>query len=302
MFIKPDTIDITIHKMYAEDGLELDGILFEPKKKTKKIIIHIHGKEGHFIQNHFVTVMGYTYPLYDYAFLTFNNRGHDYIADMLKLSTQGLEWVTRGTAYDSIEEAKYDINGVITYLQNLGFDEFILQGHSIGPHKICFYLADKPKYHIHKIILLSTADVAGILDVYVPEWRKYVSFAKKLIDQGKELELMPIRLWSNAMVSAKTYWDYTNENSNIWIFNFTSPEKGFKHFNKIDTPMIIINPENDFGCPGVTSDKRIKLLKKNTVSKKSTFIILKDAIHNFAQSEEKLTEQIVLWLKNQLVF
>lgn len=49
---------ISLHKAYSTDGIELDSILYSPTSPTKKIIIHVHGKEGHFIQNHFVTSMG----------------------------------------------------------------------------------------------------------------------------------------------------------------------------------------------------------------------------------------------------
>lgn len=77
-------VNISLHKAYSTDGVELDSILFSPKKKTNQIIIHVHGKEGNFVQNHFVSILGNKYAENGYAFLTFNNRGHDYMADLLK--------------------------------------------------------------------------------------------------------------------------------------------------------------------------------------------------------------------------
>lgn len=43
----------TPDKFYSLDGLELDSVLFEPKQKSRKAIIHIHGITGHYLQNHF---------------------------------------------------------------------------------------------------------------------------------------------------------------------------------------------------------------------------------------------------------
>lgn len=298
MFTKPEALDVSLHKIYAEDGLELDSILFEPKKKTKKIVIHLHGKEGHFVQNHFVTAMGYTYPLQGYAFLTFNNRGHDYMADILKKSATGFDWVTRGAAFEQIEEAVMDINGVISYVSQLGYEEVILQGHSLGPHKISFYLANNPKYSVSKVILLSPGDVQFLLKTTVPSWEEHSIRAKNLIDAQKENELMPVKLWSNSPVSAKTFWHYTKHDSNTWIFNFMQPNFEFKHFNKITQPMLVVVPENDF-ARGVSAEVEIKFLKEKTVSKNFTAKIVANTVHNFGGKEVELVQQIISWLASK---
>lgn len=295
MLAKPTDIDISIHKIYSEDGFELDSILFEPKKKTKKVIVHIHGKEGHFLQNHFVTYMGYTYPEIGYSFLTFNNRGHDYMADMLKKASHGFEWVTRGSAYEIIEEAAFDINGVISYLQNLGYEEIILQGHSLGPHKISYYLANNPRFDIQKTILLTTADIRYQFNSSVPNWEEYSGVAKQMIDDGHGDNLMPIKLWSNAPVSARTYWHYTNKDSNTWVFNFTSPAIEFRNFNKLKQKMLVVVPENDIAT-GIPQKDAMKILKERSASVGLESHIVENAVHNFASKEEELVKIITDWL------
>ncbi len=300
MLQKPNGVNISIHKIYSEDGLELDALLFEPAKKTKKIIIHIHGKEGHFIQNHFVTYMGYTYPGAGYAFLTFNNRGHDYMADMLQKASHGYQWTTHGSAYEQIEEAPLDIDGAITYAQSLGYEEIILQGHSLGPHKICYYLANSPKHLVSKVILITTADIHYQLEASVPEWQKYVGVAKLMIDQGQGGELMPIRLWSNGPVSAQTYWHYTRPDSNTWVFNFSVPEIEFRHFTKVRQPMLVIVPEND-NANGTPQKKAMEMLRSKTVSSDFTCVIVENAVHNFASKEQELVSEVMKWLKSSEV-
>ncbi|OGK24086.1 hypothetical protein A3C25_05235 [Candidatus Roizmanbacteria bacterium RIFCSPHIGHO2_02_FULL_38_11] len=295
MFRKPSGVNISIHKIYSEDALELDALLFEAEKSSAKIIIHLHGKEGHFIQNHFVTVMGYTYPLHGYSFLTFNNRGHDYISDMLKKASHGFEWVTRGSAYEIIEEAIYDINGVIDYVKNLGYKEIILQGHSLGPHKICYYLGNNPKHEIKKIILITTADILYQLNSSVKNWKEYSGVAKEMISEGKGDRLMPIKLWSNAPVSARTFWHYTNSQSNAWVFNFTNPSLEFKNLDKVTLPTLAVVPETDVAT-GVPQEKAMKLLKQKIASKDFTSVIIQNAVHNFASKEKELVNEIVSWL------
>ena len=295
MIQKPQGIEISLHKIYAEDGLEFDSLLFEPKHKTKKIVIHIHGKEGHFIQNHFITHMGYSYPQSGFSFVTFNNRGHDYMADMLKRSTNGFEWETHGAAYEEIEKSPLDINGVIEYVKRLGYEEVILQGHSLGPHKISYYLSTQPKHEISKVILLSTADFRYLLETTVPNWREHAKNAEKMITNGHENDLMPVKLWSNSPVSAKTFWHYTKPDSNTWIFNFSVPNLAFKHFNAITIPILVVLPENDFGNK-IPAKESIRMLKEQTASKDFTGIAIQEAVHNFASKENELVEKVLGWL------
>jgi esterase/lipase len=287
--------NLSIHKIYSTDGIELDSILFEPKKVTKKVIIHIHGKEGNFIQNHFVTILGNKYTENGYAFLTLNTRGHDYMADLLKKTSTGYIWEQGGSIFDILEKSIFDIEGVIDYVQKLGFTEIILQGHSLGPHKISYYLTHTKNPPISRLIFLTTADVRFQFDSSVSDWEKYSLLAKKMIDEGKEKEIMPIKLWSNCPVSAGTFWNYTNSNTNCFVFNGTHPENEFKNFNKIKLPILVINPENDVAT-GINPYEFIKLIKKNSISKDIKTYVLKNAIHNFLSKEEELSKIIIDWL------
>lgn len=286
---------ISLHKAYSTDGIELDSILFEPPKRTKKIIIHVHGKEGHFIQNHFVTTMGNTYPQHGFAFLTFNNRGHDYMADLLKKTSTGYVWGQGGSMFDILEKSQMDIEGIVSYVQSLGYEDILLQGHSLGPHKICYYVTHTPIHNISRLILLTTADVQYQFDSSVPEWQKYSLIAKRLIEENKGKDLMPIRLWSNCPVSAETFWNYTNPDTNCFVFNGTHPEMEYKNFNKITLPILIVNPENDVAT-GIKQEKALELIRKNSISKKLTTKMVPDAVHNFLGKEELLVQIITEWL------
>jgi alpha-beta hydrolase superfamily lysophospholipase len=286
---------VSLHKVYSTDGIELDSILFEPIDKTEKIIIHIHGKEGHFIQNHFITHMGSAYPKAGYAFLTFNNRGHDYMADLLRKTSTGYMWEQGGSVFDILEDNKNDIQGIIDYAKDLGYKEIILQGHSLGPHKICYYLSQTPNHSIAKVILLTTADVRYQFDSSVPEWEKWSLVAKRMLDEGKGKDLMPIKLWSNCSVSAATFWNYTKPDTNCFVFNGTHPEIEYKNFNKITLPMLIINPEND-NATGIKQEKAIELLRKNSLSIDLTTHIIREGVHNFLGKEEELIAVITNWL------
>lgn len=286
---------ISIHKMYSEDALELDGILFEPIKKSKTIVIHIHGKEGNFIQNHFVTTLGHAYAKAGISMLTFNNRGHDYVADMVRKTHGGFEFSMRGSAFDILSESPLDINGVISYCYSLGYENIILQGHSLGPHKIAYYLTHSPKYDVKACILLSTSDIKYLFNAYVPNWKLNRSVAEIMINEGKGSDFMPVKLWSNALVSAKTYLDWTREDADSWIFNFSDKNPECKYYRSIKLPILVINPENDAAV--CTPQPEIgSILKRETRSDDFTFEYIKKAPHNFSQFEEGLEKIAVKWV------
>ncbi len=290
-----NSIRTSLHKTYSTDGIELDCIVFAPSKPVNKIIIHTHGKEGNFVQNHFINTMGNTYPTRGYAFMTYNNRGHDYMADLLKKTSTGYIWEQGGSVYDLLESAKMDLEGVVSFAQQLGYTEIILQGHSLGPHKISYYITHTPDNPISRLIFLTAADVRYQFDSSVPNWEHYSLVAKEMVDSGKGSDLMPIRLWSNCPISASSFWNYTNPNTNCFVFNGTHPELEFKNFNKITLPMLIINPENDVAT-GVSALKHINLIKQNSISRDFKSKIIKNAVHNFLSKEEELVDEIVKWL------
>ncbi|KKP86432.1 MAG: hypothetical protein UR89_C0023G0009 [Candidatus Roizmanbacteria bacterium GW2011_GWA2_35_8] len=131
---------------------------------------------------------------------------------------------------------------------------------------ICYYIVNNPKHKVSKIILLTTADVRYQFDSMVPEWEKYSLTAKRLVDEGKGRELMPVKLWSNCPISAASFWNYTNPNNNSFVFNGTHPENDYKNFNKVTLPILVVNPDNDVAT-GIKQEKAIQLLKERTASK-----------------------------------
>lgn len=286
---------ISLHKIYAEDALELDAVLFAPEHTTDRVIIHVHGKEGHFLQNHFIGTMGEAYTKAGYAFLTFNNRGHDYMADMLRKSGGGFEWVKKGTAFDVIEESPFDINGVITYLKALGYTKFILQGHSVGPHKIVYYLSHKPKHAIEKMILLSPADVQYVAQTYIPDLQKHVERARKMVEAGDGAKLMNVPLWNDAPTSANTFWGYTRPDSDYAVFNY-SQGGTWKNLKNITIPTIAIFPENDFSI-GVNPAAALEMLGAQLKTAQYSSTVIPHTVHNYMGKEDELCGTILNWLK-----
>lgn len=108
-------------KQITEDKLELSALLFEPEKKSETIVIYLHGKEGNFIMNRFLFTMKEAFPDKGIAFMTVNQRGHDYLADSLIETATGFEYKKIGFAYEIFEDCLKDIKPFVDKAEELGY-------------------------------------------------------------------------------------------------------------------------------------------------------------------------------------
>ena len=291
------SVNVTPGKVYSRDGLELDTLLFEPKRKTRRAIVHIHGITSHYLQNHFIAHMSRVYPDNGYAFMTFNNRGHDYIADVIKTGLAGADRVQKGSAFDILEECIFDIDPIFDYLKARDYDEFILQGHSLGVLKACYYLSTRKNNPVTSTILLSPMDVIYLLDSQVKDWKYWRDAAKNMIEGGRGQQFMGVKIWLDVPISADTYWNYTREDSNMWMFNFSNLNKEFIHVNKIKIPALYVLPEMDNIAISLPKDQAKTELKRRVSGRSVKIEVLPLSGHGYWGHEDRLMEVITNWLK-----
>ncbi|OGG26795.1 hypothetical protein A2960_01335 [Candidatus Gottesmanbacteria bacterium RIFCSPLOWO2_01_FULL_39_12b] len=284
-----------VFKRQTQDGFELDAILFSPAKKTDTVILHFHGKEGDFLQNHFIQTMAENFPKENIAFMTASHRGRSYIVDLMRKSASGFEYIQMGSAFDIFEDCVYDIDVWVNLAYEQGFKKIYLQQHST-PQKIVWYYYQKKPGIVKGLILISPSDFAYSFEAYVEDYEKNLSLSKKLLDCGKGRNLMPVTLWSNCPVSAATFYNWGKVDSNFHLFNYSHPERGFKYFEEISLPMIAIFPENDFSV-GKPTDQCLSLLKKHSKSKNFSTQIISHAHHSFLDHEEELVRSIKDWVQ-----
>jgi hypothetical protein len=150
-------------KFPTADGLELDGA-YSGASPSRASIIHVHGKCGNFYQNPFIHKMLCGFPLSDISFLSFNNRGHDCIAE--GYVDGKLHYV--GGSLESFSQLVLDIEAAVLYASSrLPGRPIFLQGHSNGCEKIIRYIQQKPACNASGVILLSAADSKLLHERYI---------------------------------------------------------------------------------------------------------------------------------------
>lgn len=221
------------------DNIEQPGILYSPNNDTNKIVIHVHGLNGNFYENRFIDILAKSYTDNNYAFLTFNNRGRDFITELLKDN----DFTIIGGSLERFKDCILDIDGIVNWIKNKGYNEIILEGHSYGCNKVLYYYNHKKSDNIKKIVLLAPCDIPseGKKFLSKEEYEKTKSDSTRLVQEGKESVLIDFPVMANGKIAAGTYYyDFLPGGENDF-FRYNDGANGKSEIlNSIDIPTLII--------------------------------------------------------------
>lgn len=189
-------------RINSADGIEMPGILYTPDAGSHKLIIHVHGINGNFYENRFIDYTAEAYTAHGYAYVTFDNRGKGYGSDRYR----GNELIYTGAMFERFKDSLLDIDGVLDWAKELGYNEFILHGHSYGCNKVLYYYAKRRDPMIKRIIILAPCDVPGLLKAVTPQeaYERAVADADALLAANKPDELISFPFFATGKVSAGT--------------------------------------------------------------------------------------------------
>lgn len=285
----------------TKDGLRYNGLLSEPLGEKKGIIVHIHGMAGDFYSNYFYSQMHKKYSESGWAFLAGENRGTGNIRQFEK---DNGEFPYIGNAYEVFEESLIDIQTWIDKAIELGYEKIWLQGHSLGPSKVAYYISQiKPK-NIEGLIFISPSDMLGLVYSDKDEFANHqemIKEAEELIASGKENDLLTKKLWGDTLLSAKTYLNFFSKDSNTGIFNYNSLNLGWDVVNSIYLPVLAITGTKDDGIVSVIdANQAMKMLEKELKnSPRVKTIVYQDTVHSFKDFEKELVNDILRFIEDK---
>lgn len=288
-------------RVLTQDRLELQGLLVSPENElSRKALIHIHGLAGNFYENRFIDHIANAATNQGYYFLTFNNRGHDYISDFIYRDgvSSNLGYKQIGGAFEIFKDCVYDISAWIDFLKSRGISEIIIQGHSHGALKATYFLANNNDPEIKGLILLSPSDDIGLQKADLGEkFDEVLSIANDMVSKNKGKGLMPSESYVYP-ISAATYVDSFSKNSPLGIFDKTNTGADMKAALKcIAQPVIVIvGTRNEAFLDGPNSfiDHIHYLFNHST---KFEGHIIKGAPHNYLGFETEVAQKIEEWLE-----
>ena len=287
-------------KFAASDGVELAGLLYEPRKASTRVAIWLHGTGGASIFDASRTnILGEAFTERGIAFFPFNNRG----AHLIRRLRKGTKRIGGGMAHEVIRDCVHDVDGAIRDLRARGYRDFTLLGHSTGANKIAVYDHYKPRNPVKRYVLLAGGDDTGLMyeQLGARKFARVLAKARAMIREKRGHELAPQSI-SPMLMSWRSLYDMLNPDGDYNVFPFLESMRGlrlgrrkpFRFIEGIRKPTLAIWGERDefsYGdvprCVGIAADH---------AGPNMELAILGDADHGFSGMELELARVVVEWM------
>lgn len=280
----------------TSDGYELHGMLWLPNAAPVKAILHVHGLAGNFYENRFVHAIAADAISRGFAFLSFNNRGHDYISDSIREIGSEIESVRIGGAYEKFGDCLLDIDAALGVITKHGIKQVVLEGHSSGANKVVYYQSQRKNPCIRGLVLISPCDDVGLqFDATKERAGDLLLYANSMVAQGKGNSLMPDGSFFTYPMSAATFVDYFSPGSAQDVFPYRNPEADFSALGSIHVPILVTFGEaGDYVLQPL--EDTCSLLKKKALRTASFgSAIISGASHTYLGREDMLATKIIDW-------
>ena len=281
----------------ATDGAPLAGLLFEPRRRTSRAVIFLHGTGGSSVfESKRTNAIAPAFAREGIAYFPFNNRG----AHIVRRFGNELG----GYSYERIRDCVFDIDGAVRELRRRGYRDITLIGHSTGANKIAVYDHYKPRNFIKRYILLGGGDDTGLLyqELGARRFTAALAKARAMSESHRDLELVPPSL-SELPRSWRAFYDMANPDGDYNVFPFLEVMRGirlsrrprFRYVRAIRKPALFLYGENDEYCVDSASATVAALAEALGAKTNVELAIMKDADHGFGGMERQLATVILDW-------
>lgn len=286
----------------ATDGVELAGLLYEPKRAAKRAIVWLHGTGGASIfDTRRTNPLAAEFVARGFAYFPFNNRGAHLVRRLRKRGRK--RSVMAGMGYERIRDCVPDIDGAARELRRRGYGELYLVGHSTGANKIAVYDHYKPRNPYRRYIFLAGGDDTGLMyDQLGPAgFQRTLKKARERIKAKRGEELVPKSI-SDMPMSWLALYDTMNPDGDYNVFPYLEALRGikltrrpFRYFSEVRKPSLVVYGENDEYAPEGDISRSVAVLSE-VAGPNVELAILEDADHGFSGREAELGELIANWL------
>lgn len=275
----------------ATDGVGLAGLLYEPERMSKRVVIWLHGCGGTF-ESRRTNLLAEVFVQRQIGFFPFNNRG----SGVVRRAGNDLG----GAAFERIRDCVADIDGAIRDLWRRGYRDITLAGHSTGANKIAVYDHYKPRNRVKRYVLIAGGDDTGLLYAQLGA-RRFRALLTKAKAMRRSDELAP-RSAGPALMSWRALYDVANPNGDYNVFPFFEVMSGtrlsrrplFRYIQAIRKPSLYLYGDRDEFCYGGVP-RCVAILSRH-VNDRAEIVVMRDAGHGFEGREEELGGVIAEWI------
>ena len=286
-------------RFFTDDHVELQGLYFAPPAHPARAgVVYVHGLSGSFYEHPFVDHLAQTLSAEGYAFLSFNNRGLDYVSDLRVRQDAGWTYEWGGGGYEVFAECLNDIDAALQFVQDRGVVDVCLLGHSLGANKVVFTQSQRQDERVRGLILLSPNDDVGLQrNAHTDDFADVLKMALTMVEEGHGDALMPEGSFFSDPISAWTYVDTFGPDTRRDTFPFRNPEAEFEELSTIECPIFIRFGNVHEYVLGDLEETLSLLERKAAASPRVDTGIVDGAPHTYLGREEELSRATADWLR-----
>lgn len=285
-------------EIVTKDKLVHQGVFHRPERAGRRALLWVHGLTGRFYGDvKLMNVLAEACGKNGMGFASFNNRGHDMVAGIRKVDSRkesGYSHETIGAAYERFEDSVHDIDAGISFLENAGFTEIIIAGHSTGANKVCFYTATVSDPRVAGAILAGPISDRHSARTDKVNYEKYLREARARIAAGKGDALQEGKHFFP--ITPKRFVSLLAPNTQEDVFNYGDSTNVLSTFSRIQTPLLVVLSEND-----EVADRPIRDIQSvfdtNTRSSNYRSVVIPDTDHSYTGKETEFVSAIIDWVK-----
>ncbi len=290
----------------ATDGVELAGLLYEPRRPVRRAAVFLHGTGGASVfDSKRTNLLAEELVARGIAFLPFNNRGAHLVKRLRIRRGRRSRSQAGGAAHELIRDCVKDIDGAARFLRRRGVREMFLIGHSTGANKIAVYDHYKMRNPFRKYVLLAGGDDTGMSYAALGERRFHAALerSRAMIAEKRGDDIVPPRI-SAQMISWRSLRDVINPDGDYNVFPFLEVTRGlslsrrgrFRYVRAIRKPALFVYGDRDEYCYDDVAGCVRVLADAIGPNPNSEIVVMEDATHGFSGREHELGSLIAEWL------
>lgn len=282
---------------YTADDLILNGLL-NNGDTNKPAVILIHGFTSDFYSHKFFHTIQSHLTEENIANIAIQTRGTGIHTEFLNTDRQDGKYI--GSYYEKLSEAHLDISAWIKFLQEAGYKDIILAGHSLGTIKAVRYMYEgEYRDKVKKLVLLAPFDKNGYIQRHSGAKRaSRLEEAVAKLKEGNGEETVPNN-FEDYPISYETYvsWYENNDLSNMFDF-YLGVTADFPILKKLKVPVKVIvgTKDEDFYIPEFsTLTSTTEILNKNI--KRLEIDLIEGAGHTYVGHEDQVAKSVTDYIR-----
>jgi pimeloyl-ACP methyl ester carboxylesterase len=283
-------VPVSLVRLRTRDGVWLDGVIAEPRRRRNAALIWVHGLGSAFSSGQpLIRELSACLNAAGIAYLKLDNRGHDVVARGGKRLA--------GAAFERFDESVEDIRAMIAFARRAGHGRVILAGHSTGANKVLHYAARVRDRRVSGLILLGPiSDIAGETKrIGHRELRRRVAVAERIARRDPNA-LVPRAF---GFQSARRYISLYRPGEAEDVFPYYRPNARWTALRGVRLPIAAIVGSRDEYLDRRPAELLEAFERNATRARSFTGLVIPRARHGFQKHEAVLAQAIVRWVRSR---